>query len=174
MSSDSWSKKIISLEQVQKNEDERIFLENKFPQLKDPNKCSHFSNYFEVMDIMRCFYTCRCNNSKIRQNILFISSDLTPYKRMTIKELFWHHNIFFVFDYDLKYDDIVINIDRNTLILLPNLIENIKLRHTAFPVNLYLFHKNLDPQELESILYEFVGLFFFYHMAGESFYTIHI
>jgi glycosyltransferase involved in cell wall biosynthesis len=174
MSSDSWTKRNISPEEYTRNEEERIFLENQFPRLKDPNKCSHFPLYFDVMNIMRCFYLCKCNISKNRQNILFISSELTPYKRMLLKELFWFHNLFFDYNTNLTYDDIVINISHDILSEFPNLITKIKSKYSNFSINLYFLHKNLDTQEAEKIIYSLSLFFTFSHMSGESFYTIYI
>jgi glycosyltransferase involved in cell wall biosynthesis len=174
ISQDSWSKQTITNEQLVKNEEERLRIENKFPDLKNPNKCSLLPNYFPIYDLTRCFYLCGSNLSKSRNNILFISSELTPYKRMLLKELFWFHNLFFDYDTNLTYNDIVINISQDILTELPNLITKIKSQHSNFSINLYVLHKNLDAQEAEKTIYSLSLFFTFNHMSGESFYTIYI
>jgi len=173
ISQDSWSKKIITLEEFDNNEKERLKIDNQFPHLKNLNNCSILPNYFPIHDLTRCFYLSKFNLSKNKNNILFISSGLTPYKRMLLKELFWYHNLYFDYDPNLTFDDIVINIDQDIINELPDLITKIRSQYSNFSMNLYISHKNMDIQEVEKVIYS-IGIYLFYHMIGESFYTIHI
>jgi hypothetical protein len=92
---------------------------------------------------------------------------------MLLKELFWYHNLYFDYDPNLTFDDIVINIDQDIINELPDLITKIRSQYSNFSMNLYISHKNIDIQEVEKVIYS-IGIYLFYHMTEESFYTIHI
>lgn len=95
-------------------ERERLFIESKFPTLHDSDKCSQFLYYLPVEDIARDFATGIFNKATTRQNILYIKSDIKPYEKQLLKELFFNHNIYFDYNLNIKFDEIIVSLNQVT------------------------------------------------------------
>ena len=118
-------------------ERERLFIESKFPFLHDPNRCSHFMGLFPIENIARDFALGEFNKSTTRRNILYIKSDIKPFERQMLKELFFDHNLHFDYQSNMKFDEIIVclnpstceNLSQITQVLLEtNLGTHIKFR----------------------------------------------
>lgn len=113
-SSDTISRAKRTDEQWADIERERLFIENKFPFLHNEDKCSSFLYYIPVRDIARDFGLCDFNKSTTRKKILYINSDIKPYERQLLKELFFDHDLYFDFNLNIKFDEIVVSLNEST------------------------------------------------------------
>jgi glycosyltransferase involved in cell wall biosynthesis len=121
-------------------ENERLFIESKFPSLQNSNKCSHFFYFLPIEDIARDFAIGEFNKSTTRKNILYIKSDIKSYEKQLLSELFFDHNLYFNFYLNIKFDEIIVSLNPNTCENLPQitqtLLETNKGTHIKFKLDL--------------------------------------
>jgi glycosyltransferase involved in cell wall biosynthesis len=104
-------------------ERERLFIEGKFPFLHNDDRCSSLLYYIPVRDIARDLALCDFNKSKIRQKILYIKSGIKPYERQLLKELFFDHDLYFDYNLNIKFDEVVVSLDTSTCYSLPQITQ---------------------------------------------------
>ena len=111
----SFSRKEVSIETLYDIERERLFIENKFPELKCSDKLSTYTYFLPIMETARTLSFgnfCRAKESK---NILLIKSNIKLHEKQLLKDLYFDHNLFFDYNLDQKFDEIVIEIDDDIL-----------------------------------------------------------
>ena len=113
-STDTISRSLRSVEEWMYVERERLFIENKFPSLHDDNKCSQFLYFLPIEDIARDLSMGIFNKYTTRKNILYINSDLKPYEKQLLKELFFDHNLHFDYNLHIAFDEILVSLNPNT------------------------------------------------------------
>ena len=113
-STDTISRSLRSDEEWMDVERERLFIENKFPSLHDDNKCSQFLYFLPIEDIARDLSMGIFNKYTTRKNILYINSDLKPYEKQLLKELFFDHNLHFDYNLHIAFDEILVSLNPNT------------------------------------------------------------
>jgi glycosyltransferase involved in cell wall biosynthesis len=107
-------------------ERERLFIENKFPFLHNDDKCSSLLYYVPVRDMARDFALCEFNKATTRKKILYIKSDIKPSERQLLKELFFDHDLYFDYNLNIKFDDVVVSLDTPTCFNLPQVTQVLK------------------------------------------------
>lgn len=135
-------------------ERERLFIESKFPSLQDSNKCSHFLHFLPIEDITRDFAIGEFNKSTTRKNILYIKSDIKPYEKQLLSELFFDHNLYFSYILNIKFDEIIVSLNPITCENLPQitqvLLETNKETHIKFKLD-----ERINPDKDK--VYELIG-----------------
>jgi glycosyltransferase involved in cell wall biosynthesis len=137
-SPDTISRAERSPEEWQRVEQERIFIESKFPYLQDPDKCSSLLYYIPVRDLARAFSICNFNKDLDHKNILFVKKETTPAQRMLLKELFYEQNLYFDYNKEFRFDEVVIHLDEDTYNSLEEIIEILRVYNSKVPLRLFL------------------------------------
>ncbi len=78
------------------------------------NKCSQFLYFLPIEDIARDLSMGIFNKYTTRKNILYINSDLKPYEKQLLKELFFDHNLHFDYNLHIAFDEILVSLNPNT------------------------------------------------------------
>jgi len=121
-------------------ERERLFIESKFPSLHNTDRCSHFLYFHPIEDIARDFSIGEFNKSLTRKNILYINSDIKYYEKQLLKELFFDHNLYFDYNLNNTFDEIIVSLNPNTCKNLPEitqvLLETNKGTHIKFKLDI--------------------------------------
>jgi glycosyltransferase involved in cell wall biosynthesis len=149
-SPDTISRRQRTPEQWASVEQERLFIESKFPQLHDADKCSSFLYYLPVRDLARAFSLCSFNKELSHNNILFVKKQTTPAQRMLLKELFFEQNLYFDYTQEIRFDEIVIYLDEETYNSLDEIVETLRKYNSQVPLRLYL-DERLNPNSFDSI-----------------------
>jgi len=102
-------------------EDERLFIEHKFPQLHHPDRFSLLTYYFSILDTARILSFGDFNYIKGTRNILLIDSNIKLYEKQLLKELYYDHNIYYDYTLNQNFDEIAIKIDDTILDNLNNI-----------------------------------------------------
>ena len=110
-------------EQYADIENERLFIESKFPYLNNPDKVSCSLYYLPITKQARDFALGEFNINKGRKKILYIKQDIKPYERQLLKELFFDYDLYFDYNIQEIFDEIVVHINEEIL----NELDNIKL-----------------------------------------------
>jgi len=110
-------------EQFTDIENERLFIESKFPYLNNPDKVSCSLYYLPITKQARDFSLGEFNISKGRKKILYIKQNIKPYERQLLKELFFDYDLCFDYNTQEIFDEIIVHINKETL----NELDNIKL-----------------------------------------------
>lgn len=113
-SPDTISRSLRSDEEWMDIERERLFIESKFPSLQDNNKCSQFLYFISIEDIARDLSIGIFNKYTTRKNVLYVNYDLKVYEKQLLKELFFDHNLYFDFNLDMVFDEILVSLNPNT------------------------------------------------------------
>jgi glycosyltransferase involved in cell wall biosynthesis len=116
-------------EEFARIENERLFIESKFPHLDNPDKVTTSLYYLPIMEQARAFTVGDFNISTTRNKILYVKDDIKPYERQLLKELFFDHDLYFDYNLDIKFDEIIISLDDP---LVPKLQE---IRDTLYKTN---------------------------------------
>jgi glycosyltransferase involved in cell wall biosynthesis len=131
-------------------EQERYFIESKFPHLQDPDRCSSFLHYLPVRDLARAFSLCNFNKDLGHSNILFVKKQMNPSQRMLLKELFFEQNLSFDYTKEFKFDEVVIYLDEETYNSLDEIVETLRKYNSQVPLRLYL-DERINPNSFDSI-----------------------
>jgi len=115
----SISRKIADIDGI---ENERLFIESKFPQLHHPDRFSLLTYYFPILDSVRILSFGDFNHVKGTQNILLIDSNMKLHEKQLLKEIYYDHNIYYDYTLNQNFDEIAIKIDDIVL----NNLDNIK------------------------------------------------
>ena len=128
-------------------EDERFFIEGKFPWLHNPDKTTFNLYYLPIFREARAFANAEFNLASTRQKILFYKTGLKVYERQLLKELFWDHDLYFDLDLETKFDEVILLVDD----LLSQQIPSIRERLSVFNKGT-LLKLSLDTRESSSEL----------------------
>jgi len=104
-------------------ERERLFIEDKFPHLKSPEKTTSCLYYLPISDIAREFAIGDFNLAKDRKKILYLKDDIKIYEKQLLKELFFDHDLYFDISLPIKFDEIVISLNTPNIL---NKLQEIK------------------------------------------------
>lgn len=112
-SGDSISKIKYSPEQNRALEGERLRIEKRFPSLNDGNTCTFDLKYLPIDRLSWSLYGADFNRSIERKNVLFLKTDIKPYEKQLLNELFYDHSLHYDVDSRESYDEIVayLNVD---------------------------------------------------------------
>ena len=110
-------------EQYDDIENERLFIELKFPYLNNPDKVSCSLYYLSITKQARDFALGEFNINKGHKKILYIKQDIKPYERQLLKELFFDYDLYFDYNTQEIFDEVIVHINEETL----NELDNIKL-----------------------------------------------
>tara|TARA_R110000822_G_scaffold110200_1_gene240246 strand:- start:2886 stop:4022 length:1137 start_codon:yes stop_codon:yes gene_type:complete len=112
-SPDSISKEWQSPENTIKVEEERVFIEGRFPSLHKGDECSFSLKYLPIHRLSWAFYLAEFNTSTTPQDILFIKTDAKPYEKQLLNELYYDHRFHYNVDSCSKCDEIIayLNVD---------------------------------------------------------------
>lgn len=143
-SNDTFSRAPKTDQQNRDVENERLFIESKFPHLHDENKCSAYLQYYPILTMARAFSKGDFNKDIKRDKILYINKDLQPYSRLLLKELFFDHDLYFN-STDEPIQEIVIHLNPNTFNDLTSIMMELSTKYKGIKVNLYSNNKdNID------------------------------
>jgi glycosyltransferase involved in cell wall biosynthesis len=149
-SPDTISRKERTPEQWASVEQERLFIESKFPQLQDADKCSSFLYYVPVRELARAFALSDFNKGLNHSNVLFVKKQTQPFERMLLKELFFEQNLYFDYTKEFKFDEVVIYLDKDTYDSLEEIVEVLRVHNSKVPLRLYL-DERLNPIDFNTI-----------------------
>jgi glycosyltransferase involved in cell wall biosynthesis len=136
-SGDSLSKVKTTREEIIKIENERLWIEGRFPSLMDDNKCTFDLKYLPIDRLSWAFYSADFNQSISRKNVLFIKSDIKPFEKQLVNELFYDHTINYNVDDSKSYDEIIAYLNVDTYEFL--VVNMPKLRHMFSGVTFRFF-----------------------------------
>ena len=131
-------------------EQERLFIESKFPQLHDPDKCSSFLYYIPVRDLARSLSLCNLNKDTDHKNILIVKKGINNAQRMLLKELFFEQNLYFDYTKEFRFDEVVIHLDDATYNSLEEITEVLRIYNSQVPLRLFL-DERLNSNSFDSI-----------------------
>lgn len=95
-------------------EDERQWMEGRFPMLDKGDRCTFDLKYLPIDKVAWAFYTCEFNKSTSPKNVLFIKADIKAYEKQLLSELFYDHSIDFNVEKREVYDEIVVYLNDST------------------------------------------------------------
>ena len=133
-------------EQYASIENERFFIEGKFPWLQHPEKTTQSLYYLPIHRVARAFANADFNLAKTRQKILFYKSEIKVWEKQLLKELFWDHDLYFDLDLDVVFDEIILLMDNSLSEQLPQLRERLSVfnKGTLLKLNLDTREADLD------------------------------
>jgi glycosyltransferase involved in cell wall biosynthesis len=111
----SISRRTVSIETLHDIERERLYIENKFPELHHQDKLSTYTYFLPIMDLSRTLSLGDFCKSKEQKNILLIKSDIQLWERQLIKELYYDHNLYFNYNLNQNFDEIIVEVNNNIL-----------------------------------------------------------
>jgi len=121
-SGDSLSKRKLTREEKESNEEERLRIEGRFPSLERGDSCTFDLKYLAIDRLSWAFYGADFNQSSERKRILFIKKDIKPFEKQLLRELFFDHTIDYEASTDSHYDEIIAYLTIDTYdFLLTNL-----------------------------------------------------
>jgi glycosyltransferase involved in cell wall biosynthesis len=123
-------------------ENERIYIENKFPHLHNSNKLTTSLYYLPIHQTARSLGFGDFNLSKTRQKILYIKYDIKIYEKQLLKELFYDHDLFFDIEKNQHIDEINVFLDDDGLDELNIMLDKLKLTNPCTHIKLYLNSQN--------------------------------
>lgn len=146
----SISKIKYSWETNQDLERERLFMENRFPMLETGEMCTFDLKYLSIDEITWAFYTCNFNTKTSPQDVLFLKTDIKPYEKQLVNELFYDHNIHYDVDKREKYDEIAVYLNEKTWKYLLENFQEIREKHkgTTFRFFMDLRETNLEDEQM--------------------------
>ena len=157
-SKDSFSRSLFTDAEILSIEKERRFIESKFPHLNNPDKITTSLYYLPVSYLARDFSVSSFNTSKTRNKILYIKSDIKPFERSLLNELFFDHDLYYDFNLDMKFDNIVVCLNVETLNNIENIHAKLRDNHLGTEVIIkYDDHYKLNWDEVSSRLNIFGG-----------------
>ena len=125
-------------------ENERFFIEGKFPWLKNPEKTTQSLYFLPIHRVARALSNADFNLSKTRQKILFYKSEMKIYEKQLLRELFWDHDLYFDLDASIRFDEIILLIDDKLIEQLPHIRESLSALNKDTLLKL-----NMDVREIE-------------------------
>lgn len=131
-------------EQYSSIENERFFIEAKFPGLHNPDKTTFSLYYLPIHKEARAFAMGDFNLQTSRKKILFYKSGLKTYERQLLKELFFDHDLYF--DFNIKCDEVVLYMDNS--ISMVELREKLSLYNKCTKLKIYLDSRVADQSQL--------------------------
>jgi hypothetical protein len=69
---------------------------------------------------------------------LFVKKETTPAQRMLLKELFYEQNLYFDYNKEFRFDEVVIHLDKDTYNSLEEIIEILRVYNSKVPLRLFL------------------------------------
>jgi len=131
---DSFSKAFWLPEELEDIENERLFIESKFPHLDNPDKVTYSHYYYPINYLARDFSISRFNFSKERKKVLYINSSIKPIERSLLKELFYDQDLYFDINLNIKFDDIIISLNPETLNNIETIASTLRNNHLGTEV----------------------------------------
>jgi glycosyltransferase involved in cell wall biosynthesis len=158
-------------EEFTKIENERLFIESKFPELDNPDRLTSSLYYFPIQNQARDFAMGDFNLSTTRKKILYVRENSKVYERHLLKELFFDHDLYFDYNLDLEFDEIIISLNTDTLNNL-SYIKNIleKTNKNTFVKMRYDIRTNFEENVHETLSNVFGG-FGWCHTGYESYFN---
>lgn len=157
-SKDSFSRAHYSPDEIAAIEKERLFIESKFPHLNNPDKITASLYYLPVSYLARDFSASSFNASKTKNKILYIKSDIKPFERSLLNELFFDHDLYYDFNLDMKFDNIVVCLNAETYNNIENIHAKLRDNHLGTEVIIkYDDHYKLNWDDVSSRLNIFGG-----------------
>jgi glycosyltransferase involved in cell wall biosynthesis len=123
-------------------ENERIYIENKFPHLHNSSKLTTSLYYLPIHQTARSLGFGDFNLSKTRQKILYIKYDIKIYEKQLLKELFYDHDLLFDIEENQHIDEINVFLDDDGLDELNIMLDKLKLTNPNTHIKLYLNSQN--------------------------------
>jgi glycosyltransferase involved in cell wall biosynthesis len=155
---DSFSKALWSPEELEDIENERLFIESKFPHLDNPDKVTYSHYYYPINYLARDFSISRFNFSKERKKVLYINSNIKPIERSLLKELFYDQDLYFDINLNIKFDDIIISLNPETLSNIETIASTLQNNHLGTEVVIkYDEHYKMDWNEVAQKLVDAFG-----------------
>jgi glycosyltransferase involved in cell wall biosynthesis len=151
---DSVSRVLVSPEIAKGIEDERLWIEGKFPKLVEEDKCTFDLKFLPIEKLSWAFYGCDFNKAKDPKSLLFIKTDLKPYEKQLLGELFWDQSIDYNISKREKYDEVIIYLNEETHEYLEKNLSFIREKHPDIPFRFFYDTKEFNPsyEELENLL----------------------
>ena len=146
----SISKIKYSWERNQELEEERIFMENRFPMLETGEMCTFDLKYLSIDELTWAFYTCNFNHELTPQDVCFIKADIRPYEKQLINELFYNHNMHYDIDKRKEYDEIMVYLNEVTMEYLEENFNRIRENHQGTTFR-FLVDYTKDPIDLKRL-----------------------
>jgi glycosyltransferase involved in cell wall biosynthesis len=160
-----------SEEEFAKIEAERLFIESKFPELNTPDKLSLSLYYLPIQNQSRDFSMADFNLSTTRKNILYIKEGIKVYEKQLLKELFYDHDLYFDYNLALKFDEIIISLNVETLDKLQD-IKNILVESNKDTFVKMRFDTRINyDKNVHETLNNVFGGFGWCHTGYESFFN---
>lgn len=154
---DSFCKAFWSYEELASIEEERLFIESKFPHLHNPDKMTTSLYYLPISYLARDLAISSFNMSKTRKKVLYIKSDIKPFERTLLTELYFDHDLYFDINLNIKFDDIIISLNPETLNNIETIASTLRNNHLGTEVVVkYDEHYKLNWEEVANRL---VGAF---------------
>ena len=95
--------------------------------------------------------------SKTRKKILYIKSDIKPFERTLLNELYFDHDLYYDINLNIKFDDIIISLNPETLNNIETIASTLRNNHLGTEVVVkYDEHYKLNWEEVADKL---VGAF---------------
>ena len=145
-------------EQFIEIENERLFIESKFPYLNNPDKVSCSLYYLPIKRQSRDFALGTFNIDKGRKKILYIKQDIKTYERQLLKELFFDYDLCFDYQTQDTFDEIIVHINKETFDTLDTiksfLTQTNKGTHIKFKLDQ---RENLNNDEVHSKINNLFG-----------------
>ena len=121
-------------------EKERIRIESRYPSLNTGERCTFDLKYLPIDRLSWAFYGAMFNQSVSSKNVLFIKTDIKPFEKQLINDLFHDHSIEYDVNKREKYDEIIAYLNEDTY---EYLVENMPLIREKFSGTDFRFY--IDP-----------------------------
>ena len=113
--------------------------------------------YLPISYLARDLAISSFNMSKTRKKILYIKSDIKPFERTLLNELYFDHDLYYDINLNIKFDDIVISLNPETLNNIETIASTLRNNHLGTEVVVkYDEHYKLNWEEVADKL---VGAF---------------
>jgi glycosyltransferase involved in cell wall biosynthesis len=129
-------------EYLESIENERLFIENKFPHLDNPDKVTYSLYYHLILDKVVDFAHGYFNKSISRKKLLYINNNLKPYERQLLKELFFDHDLYFDYNLNIKFDEIFFSLEDFQLDEIKSIHTILRDTNSHTPLKLSKIHGN--------------------------------
>ena len=158
-------------EEYIKIENERLFIESKFPELNNPDKLTSSLYYFPIQNQARDFATGDFNLSTTRKKILYIKENSKVYERHLLKELFYDHDLYFDYNLDLKFDEIIISLTSGTLNNLQQIKSKLEQTNKDTFIKMRYDTRINFEKNIHNVIGEVFSGFGWYHTGYEAFFN---
>ena len=123
-------------------EQERLFIEGKFPHLDNPDQTTAFLYYHPVHKLARDFSLADFNIETGRRKLLYIRDGIKIYEKQLLKELFFDQDLYFDSSLALKFDEIILSLTPELLEYLPEIVNQLKVHNDGVSVKMRYDSRN--------------------------------